>query len=125
MEVKILPLNKFRRLKEFSKYFKITKDTVIAYDNTIYSNKDLPEDIIIHEMCHLRQQKEYGLQNFTKQYLNNKEFRLKVEGEAYKIQLESIKHKGLREAVRKDSINGLVSGLYGKISLQEAKQLLK
>jgi hypothetical protein len=122
MEIK--PLNKFRRLKEFSKFFKINKDTVIAYDNTIYSNRELYPDVLEHEKVHLQQQKKYGLDTFTKKYLNDKKFRLEMEAEAYKIQLKSIEDKDLREAVRLDCINGLISGLYGKISKREAEDIL-
>ena len=122
--IKILPLNKFRRLKEFSKVFKINEDTVIAYDGNIYSNKPLHPDVLVHEMEHLRQQKEHGLLNFTDKYLNNKEFRMEMERLAYKKQLESIKDEGLREAVRKDVIIGLCSGLYGKMSMTQAEKLL-
>lgn len=120
----IYPLNKFRRLKEFSKVFKIDENTVIAYDGKIYSNNNLYPDVLVHEMEHLRQQKEHGLLNFTDKYLNNRAFRLEMEAEAYKKQLESIEYLELREAVRKDIIIGLMSGLYGKMSKKEAEKLL-
>jgi len=122
--IKILPLNKFRRLKEFSKFFKINQDTVIAYDNVIYSNKELHPDLLVHEKVHLEQQKKYGLTTFTKKYLNDKKFRLEMEKEAYLKQINSIEDKGLKEAVIKDIIIGLTSGLYGKITEKEAKELL-
>lgn len=120
----IKPLNKFRRLKEFSKHFKITEDTIIAYDKTIYANKVLPEDIIVHEKVHLDQQAKYGLTNFTKRYLNDKKFRLEMEAEAYKKQFDSIKDEGLKEAVIEDSIIGLMSGLYGNLNREQAEKLL-
>lgn len=104
----IYPLNKFRRLKEFAKIFRVDENTVIAYDGNIYSNKPLYPDVLVHEKVHLKQQKEHGLLNFTEKYLNNKAFRLQMEKEAYKKQLESIKDEELREAVRKDAIIGHV-----------------
>lgn len=122
--MQILPLNKFRRLKEFSKIFKIDENSVIAYDGNIYSNKPLHKDVLVHELEHLKQQKEHGLANFTKRYLNDKKFRLEMERQAYLKQLESIEDKGLREAVRKDIITGLCSGLYGKITEKEAEELI-
>lgn len=125
MQIKILPLNKFRRLKEFAQHFRITEETVIAYDNCIYSNKTLPPDILEHEKYHLKRQKEIGLNTFIKKYLNDRQFRLKEEADAYKIQLESIIDKGLKQAVKKDILNNLTSGLYGKVTMEEAKQLLK
>lgn len=45
---------------------------MIAYDNCIYSNKELYPDVLIHELEHLKQQKEHGLHTFTKRYLNDK-----------------------------------------------------
>jgi len=122
--MKTLPLNKFRLLPLFKEKFRITEDTVVAYDGNIYSNKPLYPDVLVHEKVHLAQQKKYGLSYFVKQYLNDKDFRLKVELEAYKAQLDSIKDELLREAVRKDSIIGLASGLYGKITEEEAEAML-
>lgn len=122
--MQVRPLNKFRRLKEFSKFFKINQDTVIAYDNVIYSNKELHPDLLVHEKVHLEQQNKYGLTTFTKKYLNDKKFRLEMEKEAYLKQINSIEDKGLKEAVIKDIVIGLTSGLYGKITEKEAKELL-
>lgn len=124
MQIKILPLNKFRRLKEFAKHFKITDETVIAYDGKIYSNKELHPDVLVHELIHIKQQKEYGLATFTKRYLNDKKFRLEMEKEAYLAQLASIEDNGLRNAVLEDCIGGLTSGLYGAMSVRQAKKLL-
>lgn len=124
MEIKILPLNRFRLLKDFKKHFKIDENSIIAYNGIIYSNKDLPEDILVHELVHIEQQKKYGLDNFTKKYLNDKKFRLEMEKQAYIKQLNSIQDTGLREAVLKDSVNALTSGLYGKITVKEAENLL-
>ena len=122
MEVK--PLNKFRRLKEFSKFFKINKETVIAYDNVIYADRELYPDVLVHEKVHFKQQKKYGLETFTKKYLNDKKFRLEMEKQAYIKQINSIEDIGLREAVVKDIITGLTSGLYGRITERQAKELL-
>lgn len=122
--MKIKPLNQFRRLKEFKKYFKIDENSVIAYIDTIYTNKDLYSDVLVHEKVHLEQQKKYGVDEYIKRYLNDKDFRLEMEAEAYRKQLESIKDTGLREAVRKDCIVGLISGLYGKITQKEAEKML-
>lgn len=122
--MKILLLNKFRLLKEFSKVFNIDEDTVIAYDGIIYSNKVLPPDMIVHEKTHLEQQRRYGLRKFTKKYLNDKDFRLEMEKEAYQKQLASIEDKGLKEAVRLDCLEGLTSGLYGNVSKKQAESIL-
>lgn len=123
--IKILPLNKFRLLKKFQEVFKINEDTVIAYNDTIYCNKNLPEDVLEHEKTHLKQQKKYGLDNFIKKYINDKKFRLEMEKEAYLVQLNSITDEGLREAVKQDCLEALQSGLYGNITEKEAKEILE
>lgn len=121
----ILPQNQFRLLKKYKQYFKITDDTVFAYNKIIYSNNQLPPDVIKHEQEHFKQQEKYGLTNWVNRYLNEKSFRLEMEKSAYLVQLSSIKDQGLREAVRKDSINALCSGLYGNVSKEKAESLLK
>lgn len=124
MAVKILPLNRFRLLKQWSKLFPITEDTVIAYAGVIYSNRNLPKDVLLHELVHLDQQKRIGLTTFTKKYLNDKKFRLEMEVAAFKVQLASIEDEGLRNAVLEDCINGLTSGLYGTVSENEARKMI-
>lgn len=123
--IKILPLNKFRLLKEYKKYFPINDRTIFAWNDIIYSNYDLPEDLVVHEKTHHTQQKKYGLMNWLKRYLNDKTFRLEMEKEAYLTQIKSIKDEGLKEAVRKDCIEALSSGLYGNITKEKADELLK
>jgi hypothetical protein len=115
----------FPRLKEFKKHFKIDDNSIIAYDNCIYTNRDLPEDILIHEKTHLRQQKIHGLDNFIEKYIHDKDFRLEIEREAFKRQLKSIKDPGLKKAVKLDCIDALTSGLYGDITREEAIKLLE
>lgn len=124
MEIK--PQNKFRLLSEYKKHLpNITDDTIFAYCDIIYSNNPLPADLIIHEQQHFKQQKEYGLQTWVKRYLNEKDFRLEMERQAYLVQLSSISEKGLRDAIRKDCITALSSGLYGKITREKVEELLK
>ena len=123
--MQILPLNKFRLLKQYKQHFPVNDKTVFAYNDIIYSNYTLPPDLIVHEQTHFKQQKKYGLLNWVKRYLNDKNFRLEMEKEAYISQLESIEEKGLREAVKKDCITALSSGLYGKISKERAEKLLQ
>ena len=122
----ILPQKQFRLLSEYKKHLpNINDNTIFAYNKIIYSNNDLPADLVVHEQEHFKQQEKYGLKNWVKRYLNEKSFRLEMERQAYKIQLESIKDKGLREAVKKDCINALCSGLYGNISKEQAEKLFE
>ena len=124
--MQILPQSSFRLLKEYKKHLpNINENTIFAFAGNIYSNNPLPEDLIIHEQTHFKQQAEYGLQVWVKRYLNEKDFRLEMEKEAYISQISSIKNVGLRDAVIKDSINALTSGLYGKVNKEQAEQMLK
>jgi len=50
----------FPLLTEYKKHFPVTEDTIFAYDHVIYTNKDLPEDIIVHEKQHFIQQDRDG-----------------------------------------------------------------
>ena len=118
------PLNKCRILPELRKHFKVEDNAVIAWDNVIYCNQELTSDVLIHEQVHLRQQKEIGIGTFKKKYIHDKDFRLEMERQAYKAQLDSIENKELKEAVRKDCIINLTSGLYGKITEEEASKVI-
>lgn len=120
------PQLEFPLLEEYRKHFKITDGTIFAYDNCIYTNHDLPHDLLIHELTHLEQQKRDGLHYWVTNYLNDTNYRLKQESEAYKRQLESIKDRNWRAKIRMESATNLSSDLYGNIiSFQEALNMLK
>lgn len=120
------PQSEFPLLEEFVKKFEIDNDTVFAYNNKIYTNNELTPDLIVHEYTHLKQQNELEVDRFVEKYLTDIRFRLTMEVEAFRAQLESIKDEGLREAVRQDSAETLSSALYGNIiTTQEAYNLLK
>ena len=120
------PQKEFPLLERYSKVFPITEFTIFAYDGDIYCNYPLPPDLIVHEETHLKQQEKYGLDNWVEEYLNDKEFRLKMEVEAYKKQLASIKDREFRFHVKQDCIDTLTSSLYGNLcTKEEAKILLK
>lgn len=82
--------------------------------------------MLVHELTHLEQQERDGLDYWTKNYLNNPEYRLKQELEAYKKQLESIKDRNLKAKVTLKSALTLSSPLYGNLlTFEQAKQILK
>jgi len=115
----------FPLLEEYKKHFKVDDDTIFAYNHVIYTNKDLPEDIIVHEKQHFIQQDRDGLDKWVQNYLHNPKKRLEYELEAYKKQLTVCKPKGFRNAVRLDCIENLTSGMYGDlITRKEAERLL-
>ncbi len=116
----------FPLLDRYKEVFVITPNTIFAYDDTIYTNNELPPDLLIHEQTHLKQQKKYGLDAWVKMFLEDDNFRLKMEIQAYKAQLASIKDREFRLRIRMESARNLSSSLYGDIiSYEEAFYALK
>jgi len=122
----LLPQSKFPLLDKYKEKFEITPRTIFAYDNEIYSDYDLPYHLIVHEETHHKQQNACGLDNWVEKYLNDPEFRLWQEVEAYKKQLSVIKDREARFHIKLECIKNLSSDLYGNIvTKDEAKKLLE
>lgn len=116
----------FPLMEKYAEIFKITGGTIFAYDDCIYTDKELPHDLLIHELIHLEQQKRDGLDIWVDKYLNDPKQRLEYEIEAYKGQLQSIKDRNFRTKIRYESATNLSSPLYGGIiSKEDALKLLK
>ena len=116
----------FPLLDKYKTIFDITNNTIFAYDGCIYTNNELSPDLLIHEQTHLKQQEKYGLDTWVEYYLKDVNFRLKVEIEAYRKQLESIKDREFRFHIRNESAKNLSSSLYGNIiNYEEALKLLR
>jgi len=124
--INIRPQSEFPLLGRYKSIFKITDDTIFAYDHVIYSNNDLPRHLVIHELVHHEQQDHHGLDEWVDNYLNDEQFRLKMEVDAYTYQLKSIDDRNHRAKVWMESAKNLSSDLYGNIiSYKEAIKLLK
>lgn len=124
--IKILPQSNFPYLKEFAKKFAIDDKTIFAFDDIIYANDVLTNDLIIHERVHHEQQHRDGLEFWIKNYLNDDKYRLKMEKEAYSLQLKSIDDREKRNKLRIQSARTLSSPLYGSlITFNDALKLLK
>lgn len=122
----IKPQREFPLLEEYSKVFNITEGTIFAFDDIMYTDYTLTPDLLVHENIHLERQREIGADIWVAKYLTDKEFRLQEELLAYKAQLNSIKDRNLRHAVRMDSAKNLSSSLYGNIiTTKEAFNKLK
>lgn len=105
----------------YKEHFNITNHTVFAYDNDIYTNSVLPDYLIVHEETHLRQQNDVGLDNWVDKYINDKDFRLEMELEAYRAQLKFVKDLNRRKRMLFICAKDLSSSLYGNIiSLTDA-----
>lgn len=116
----------FPLIDEFKKHFPITERTIFAYDHVIYCNRDISPDLIVHEKRHFEQQDTIGLERWVYGYLNNDEFRLEMELDAYKTQIKSIKDRNHKFRVLQESARNLSSDLYGNLlTYEEAISKLK
>ena len=109
------PQHEFLLLDKYKEKFTITDRTIFAYDGVIYTNSILPSHLVEHESCHFKQQKKYGLDNWVKSYLEDDKFRLKMEIQAYKVQLRSVKDRNQRNFIRMKCAEDLSSSLYGNL----------
>jgi hypothetical protein len=104
---------------------------IFAYGDTLYNpgGYDIPEDLMVHEETHERQQLGLGPKAWWIKYLNDKEFRLSQEVEAYRAQYAFVKTKYSRQVRRhllQQMAKNLSSKLYGNIvNKKEAEYLIE
>lgn len=123
---KIRPQADFPFIEEYRKQFDITKYTIFAGGDAIYTDYPLTPDLLVHELVHLRQQEEIGLKEWVYDFLYTPAKRLEYELEAYREQLQSIKDRNHRARIRHESSINLSSSLYGNIiNFTDAFELLK
>lgn len=123
-----LPVKDFPYLKRYKDQFGIDEDTVaFPYKNKIYSNSPLPQELVIHEEVHFKQQEEIGADIWQERYLADPNFRVSCEVEAYRKQLSLFKdNKDTQDAVRIQCAKALSSQMYGNIlTYKEAYQQLR
>ncbi len=122
------PQSEFPLIKRYEEKFPFVKDNpnvVFDYGDTIYCNGRLSIDLVIHEETHLRQQKEIGLDLWVEKYLNEDQFRLEQEIEAYTNQILSIGDRNARFKLKTKVIEILSGPLYGNIiNKQQLKNIL-
>lgn len=123
----IRPQKDFPLMDEYKNQgFAISDKTIFALGEDIYTDYPLTNDLLVHELVHLRQQKEVGVKEWVYDFLYTPSLRLKYEVEAYREQLKSIKDGNRRFRVYIESANNLSSPLYGSIvTKKEALELLK
>jgi len=121
----IKPQNEFPLMERYKAKFPINQYTIFAYDGDIYTNSKLTDDLLIHENVHLEQQRNLGLEYWVDNFLNDNQFRLDMEMEAYKKQVDSIIDPSKRRELCIECASNLSSGLYGDIiTLSEAFDIL-
>lgn len=126
IQITIYKQEDFPLMEEYSKKFTITKDTIFALGQGIYTNGQLTPDLLVHEMVHLEQQERIGVKEWVYDFLEYPSKRLEYEVEAYRKQIQSIKDRNYKYKVLIQSAKNLSSDLYGNIiSYEDAYQLLK
>lgn len=73
---------------------------IVAYGDRVYvpSGKPLPRHLVIHESVHLRQQADAGGPDaWWDRYIDDRDFRLEQEVEAYRVQYRSMNRRERRE----------------------------
>ena len=103
------------------------KGVIFTYNNKIYSKYPISEDLVKHELVHIRQQNDFigGSDAWWNKYLEDKEFRLNQELEAYRKQFRwskaNIKDRNRLFNILRHSAIDLSSSMYGDIlSYEEA-----
>ena len=103
---------------------------VYTYDGVIYFPKgeELPPDLIAHEEVHVSQQADIGADEWWDRYLNDVDFRLAQEVQAYRTQWDyalANYNRSHRRQLLDYICEALASAMYGKIvSKKEARELI-
>ena len=121
--------------EELKKIFNIEKSrSVYAYNDIIYNPEGIPlqDHVILHEDVHFKQQKEVGgAEAWWSRYIDNTQFRLDQEIEAYRVQYKFIKnHPNIKSKNKENFLDKIASDLsssiYGNIiKHNEAKCKIK
>ena len=127
MKINYQPQRNFPYLKRAKAVFDIHDGVCFTYGDTYYTNHaPIPQDFLVHEQHHTKQQLSYGKDAWWERYLVDAKFRLDQELECYTVQLNSIKDRELRFRRRLQVIDDLSSPMYGNIiTKQELNTLLK
>lgn len=103
---------------------------VFTYGDTLYNpaGYNIPQDLMIHEEVHEKQQFAIGKEQWWELYLRDQDFRLSQEVEAYKEQykfLKTVLNRKGRLAALNVLAENLSSKLYGQIiNKKKAKELI-
>lgn len=104
--------------------------SIFTYGDTIYCKFEIPEDYLIHEMVHVKQQMEMGKDAWWDRYFVDDEFRFQQEVMAYSEQFKWVckRIKGREQIFNKlkQYALQLSSPLYGNlVSFITAMRVIK
>ena len=109
---------------------KWSQGIIITYGDTVYCKQKLTPDKIAHEGVHVKQQTAMDKDLWWDKYLEDEEFRLFQEVEAYKTEAnwvrKNVKDNNLQVRLLHQICLDLSSSIYGNIcTYSQAKQLTK
>ncbi len=117
--------------EELNKKFELNEFTVFTYGDKLYNpnNVAISEDLIAHEETHVKQQGK-DPKKWWRKYIDDKNFRLSQETEAYSNQYKAFKEMKKDRNERARFLHfiscELSSSLYGNIiDYQEAKERIE
>ena len=120
---------------EIEQVLGLYEDSVYCWGDILYApelkrKEDLPEDVLVHEQIHQKQQEPYGSpEAWWAKYLYNKEFRQEQEVEAFREQYRFVKERTLNKIAKLclfDLADNLRNPMYGlSLSHQEAEYLIR
>lgn len=105
------------------------KGVIFTYGDTIHCKHKISKPKIAHEKTHVKQQLDYGVENWWYRYFEDDQFRLDQEIEAYKSEIvwinQNLKGLKLKQDLIEQILFDLSSSMYGSIvTYQEARNLL-
>lgn len=116
---------------EINAAFNPPPNAVFAYGDTIYSpsSDTLSSDLVAHEKTHFVQQAAIGgPEAWWRRYIDEPQFRLEQEIEAYRVQYAYASAVGLarpqRRALLAHICKSLASGMYGRLVTKEQARAL-
>ena len=118
-------------IDEIERAFVLNKRAVFSYYPEIYSpSGDITPDLLAHELTHILQQKEYGVERWWRRYIEETAFRLSQEIPAFQRQYGVLRGKIKdRNRLHKELVrlaNELSSETYGRmLTHQEAYEAIK
>lgn len=119
---------------EIANHFKVKSNTVYTYGESLYSPlvQEIPTHLMVHEQTHVVQQTEgpFKPDEWWKEYIRSKEFRLLQEVEAYhnqyKFYCSEVRDRNMQAKFLYAVALDLASPMYGSIILMtEASKAIK
>lgn len=114
----------------FGSIVDMDRGTIFTYGDTIYAKSEMAQDVIEHELVHMRQQEAMGPDHWWQRYLEDPFFRLHEEIEAYQVQYDYIlatkKDRNERFYYLNAFANFLSGATYGQlVSKAQARKLIQ